>query len=408
MITNLENHNTQISLIKQKVFHSEEAELFAAVQKNVLVSIKKESDMLFANLNKYHLFQEETFDKHNSFYKKIIYNQLLNELDLTHHYKYLAEEVIQIKGTIPTSKQPTLYCSFHYGSYVHAASALRKLEKKFAIVSKTTQGESIIEWDVKFDEHGNKIEYFDDFKTIDPEAVDVSFQIYNTLRNGKDVLIYLDRFNNTLEKTNKRSKIFELLNSKMFITSGIPEISKKLNVPMVPLICERHQDHKIHATFYEAVFNGDFSDKDYEKKAVQKCVDAFAIHLKKNPEQWDHWPSIHNHLIRTPKAIQKNKPIWKWLLALFKKEKKKKHRASDNDIITFNKKNYEMFERDNESFIININNYHCFKVSSHLMKILTRIAESSYKVAEVKSVLNASLYADLFEKNVLQIEQSVS
>ncbi|QHI36892.1 hypothetical protein IMCC3317_22620 [Kordia antarctica] len=408
MITNLGDHNTQIDLIKQKVFHKEDSELFADIQQNVLVSIKKESDILFANLNKYHLFQEEEFHKYNSFYKNNIYNQLLNELDLKHHYKYLTEEVIQIKGTIPAQDQAAIYCSFHFGSYVHAASALRMLNKDFSIVSKSTQGENIVEWDVKLDEHGNKIEYFDAFKTIDPEAVDASFQIYNTLRNGKNVLIYLDRFNNTLEKTSKRSKIFELLNSKMFITSGIPEISKKLNVPMIPLICERHQDTKIHATFYEAVFKADFSDKEYVKNAVQKCVDAFAIHLATHPEQWDHWPSIHNHLIKTSKAITQNKPIWKWFLSPFLKLKKKKQKISDTDIITFNKTNYEMFEREGDSFIININNYHCFKVSSHLMKILTRISESGYKVGEVKSVLNASLYADLFQKKVLQIENSAS
>jgi hypothetical protein len=56
MITNLGDHNKQIDLIKQKVFHKEDTEVFAHIQDNILVGIKKESDMLFANLNKYHLF----------------------------------------------------------------------------------------------------------------------------------------------------------------------------------------------------------------------------------------------------------------------------------------------------------------------------------------------------------------
>jgi hypothetical protein len=408
MITNLKNHNKQVDLIKQKVFHKEDDEVFANIQDNIFVSIKKESDMLFANLNKYHLFQEEEFQKNNSFYKKVIYNQLLNELDLKHHYKYLTEEVIQIKGAIPTDDTPTIYCSFHYGPCVHAASALRMLNKKFAIVSKSTQGENIVEWDVKVDEDGNKIEYFNDFKTIDPEGLDVSFQIYNTLRSGTNVLIYLDRFNNTIEKASKRSKTFELLNSELFITSGIPEISKKLSVPMVPLICQRHEDHKIHVTFYEAVFKGDFSDKEYEKKAVQQCIDSLSIHLTEHPEQWDHWPSIHNHLTKTPKVGVKSVPIWKWALSVFKRPKKKKYTASDTDIVSFNKNDYEMFIRDEKSFIININNYKCFKISDHLMKILTRLAASTYKVKEVKSVINDSLYTDLFQKKVLQIDNSLS
>ncbi|MDC3388616.1 hypothetical protein OAX11_03790 [Flavobacteriaceae bacterium] len=408
MITNLVNHKKQIDLIKQKVFHKEDNEMFAHIQDNTMVTIKKESDMLFANLNKYHLFQEEDFKKNNSFYKKIIYNQLLNELDLKHHYKYLTEEVIQIKGAIPTDDTPTIYCSFHYGSCVHAASALRILNKKFAIVSQGTHGENILEWDVKVDEHGNKIEYFDEFKTIDPEAVDVSFQIYNTLRSGANVLIFLDIFNNTIVKASKRSKIFELLNSELFISSGVPEISKKLSVPMVPVICQRQEDHQIHVTFYEAVFNGDFSNKEYEKKAIQQCVDAFSIHLTEHPEQWDYWPVVHNHLTKTPKVAVKSIPIWKWALSIFKRPKKKKHTAKDIDIVSFNKKDYEMIIHNEESFIININNYKCFKISDHLMKILTRIAASTYKVKEVKSVINDSLYTDLFQKKVLQIDNSIS
>ena len=42
------------------------------------------------------------------------------------------------------------------------------------------------------------------------------------------------------------------------------------------------------------------------------------------------------------------------------------------------------------------------------MKILKRLSESEYKAIQVKEVINASLYADLFEKNVLVIKNNVS
>lgn len=399
MIKNIVQHNKHIKAIKKEVY---EKEILKNLRDNFFLSVKNDVDILFINLNKFHLFGENSFDRNNFFYKDLLYNQLLNELDLNYHHKYLTREIISIKGQVPKDNKAAIYCSFHFGSYVHVTTALRMLNKNFSVVSRKTTGSNIIKWEK--DEHDDSNDYFHHSKTIDPEALDSSFQIFNTLKRGRSILLYIDVFSSKSELNSKRNKEFNIMNSKFFITSGIPEISKKINIPLVPVVCERTPDHKLEINFYDAVCNGDTTTENYAKKSFQECFDVFSRHLEKYPAQWDQWQFIHNNLIETPKNNPKGMSFIKRIKRFFIHKKK----ISVKSIITFNEKDFQIFQQEGDDYLLNINNYKCFKITPQLSIILQRLNRNKFTLQEVREFLNPTLYSDLVSQKVIVARQNIN
>lgn len=400
MIKTAAEHKVSVKEVREKVFGEHVS--IESLANQPTVSIQSEADILFTNLNKYHLFEEEHFDRENDFYKEVLYHQHLNTIDFNYHHQYLTEKVVAIKGNIPEGDSPVIYCSFHYGSYAHVSTALRMLDKNFTVVSKQTGGSSIIRWKKEEEAHAENPDYFHHSKTIDPQALDSTFQIYNTLRKGRSVLVYIDVFLNKTEGQGKRNKEFYLFNSKLFIASGIPEISQKTGAPIIPVISERTPKNTLEITFYDSVCNGDTAVENYTNAAFQECFQIFSKHLQKHPEQWDQWQFIHKNLIKTPKIKRRRRSFAK----LFKKLFGKGERIAKNATIIFNKSDFQFFQRDEVDYLLNINNYKCFKITSHLTKILKRLNTDNFTVPEVKGALNPTLYNDLVSKKVLKAKET--
>lgn len=396
MIKNVLQHQDHILRVRKKIY--EHDVLFDDYRDNQLVSLKCEADAFFVNLNKYHLLDEVNFDRKNTFCKDVLFHQLLNEIDLGFHHSYLTNEVITIVGDVNKLSSPSIFCSFHYGPYTHVPTALQILNKSITVISKMTKGDVLIGWDKEEEKNVVSQDFFFNSKTIDPTSVDATFQIYNALKEGRNVLLYIDTFLDKIDDSSKRKKKFELFNYQMFLTSGIPEISKKLNVPIVPVIAERNkQGNKINVFFYDSVCKGDTSLKDYENLVFQECFDVFGKHLIKKPEQWDQWQFIHKNFIRSTRTITK-----KDLLVKFFREFFKRSSISQNSIVKFDEACFQIFERENETYLININNYNCFKISTQLAQILKRINDEDFLLKQVQEVLNTSLLEDLINKKVLK------
>ena len=404
MIRSLSSHQRAIEVLKEKAFHSNFNVVCFA--EHPLVNIKNEADILFTNLNVSHVLDNITFQPQSSFYKEVIFNQLLNELDLQYHYQYLVNEVIEIRGISPTDDQPKIYCSFHFGAYLQISSALRILDKKFAVISNTISGQDLVQWDKTETKTQENIDYFEDFEVINPFEMKAIFRMYNLLKKGKSILVYLDGLQGKIGKGGRRDKAVALLKARILLSSGIPEISSKCSVPLVPVIAERSEEHKITISFYEPVCKGETFRKEYVGEALQECVDVFSVSLKKNPAQWQEWPFVHKKLIQpSGPRYQKTSPLQYIKKYLEKPKKKQKQKIETTSVLEFNQRNYQIFTREEQHYVININNYFCFKISKNLRMILEHISGVDFAASQVKAMLNHSLYTDLVENEILIIKE---
>ena len=397
MIYNKTIHKQKIEEIRDLVFDKNFN--LQTHGKSPFVNIKSDADTFFVNLNKYHVFKEKPFERSDFFYKNVIFNELLNEVDLKYNFKYLINDVMNLQGVIQKENTPAIFCSFHYGPYLHVATALRMLDKKFAVVSNVIKGNDIIHWDKTKEQIEGNIDYFTDFEVINPLELDAIFQIYNCINNGKSILIFIDGLQGGVSEKNKRNKKVSLLESKLFLSSGITEISKKLEIPIIPVISKRLENIKIEISFYDAVCQKNFSNKDYVVNALQECVDVFSPHLKECPEQWQEWPFVHNKLITISSELKEKLTGIKFIKSLFRSFK---NIPKPDPVIKFNELEYQIFCRDNQYFLINIENYYCFKISNYLMKILEKVRKSDFKENEIKSLTNPTLFSDLLQKKVLK------
>lgn len=387
MTKNLNNYDQNVLAIKEKAF-GDRSKLFT--DDNDSVTIQNEADLLFAGLNKHHLFEETSFDQDSKFARELIYYQLLNIHDLKCTHEFLAKR-IHIKGELPKEDKPVIYCSFHYGSYLHLFHAFKMLKRKFSfIIISPERGQHIVDQQKKQNKASGMYEQNKGLhqpKIIGAESLDNALEIYKTLKK-ESVVIFIDTFVKEAVEDKKRNKEIRLFNSKLFLHSGIPDISKKLRVPIIPVISERTEDNKTEVNFYKPVCQANFDLENYTSQAFQESFDLFSTHLKKYPEQWDQWQYLHNNLIKKPISL-KQKPV------------SNVQTIQDTSIMGFNNQLFKVFQRDNAFQLLKIDDYQCFKVSERLTSILKELNRADYPLKEIKTVLNASLVSDLLRKQVL-------
>ena len=400
MIYTAEEHFEHVKKIKDTIFKDNFD--IGHFSENHFIGIKDDADIFFTNLNKMNLYSpNQTFEPRDHFYKDVIYNQLLSQLDLSCHYKYLVDDVIQIQGEQYTG-EPAIYCSFHYGAYMQIASALRILQKDFAVVTNSLGGNDIVKWDKTESQIQSNVDYFQDFEKINPFDKEAIFKMYLLLKKGTSVLVFIDGLQGGMATTSKRDKAINLLNTKISLSSGVTEISKKLEIPLIPVIAER-EEQKINVTFYEPFDQIKYKDDTYAEVALQSIVDTLIIHLEKKPEQWQEWPHIHNKFILPSPQSPRQVSFWQAIKLYFKSLKEPK--LTEQSILEINTEDFQQFRRDEQSYLINIKNYHCFKISENLKAILEKMNEVDLNVAQVKAFIKPNLFLDLIKNNILKVKK---
>ncbi len=386
MTKNTTNYDENVALLRDKAFGKKGELLFEDYPS---LTIQSDADLLFATLNKHHLFEDPIFDRDSKFSKELIYYQLLNILDLRCKHEFLSKR-ITLKGKLPAKERPVIYCSFHHGPYLQLFQAFKMLKRKFSfIIISPDWGERIVERQKKQNKSSGMYDSNPELhqpKIIGAESLDNALEIYKTLKN-ESVVIFIDTFVKEADKTKKRNKEIQLFNSKLFLHSGIPDISKRLKVPIIPVVSERTKDNKTEINFYDPVCHGDFNFPNYEVEAFQECFDLFSTHLKKHPEQWDQWQYLHNNLLIEPiPPIGELPPL---------------EEQNEKTVLGFNAKLFEVFERNKELQLLKIDDYQCFKVSQKLVEILQELNQADYTLKEIKTVLGDTLCSDLWARRVL-------
>ncbi|SHM95567.1 hypothetical protein [Flavobacterium chilense] len=397
MINNYRDYAEYVEKLRHDVSTND---ILSSYKENPFVSVKTEADQFFTNLNGHNILAADSaFDRQTSFFKDVVFYQLINQLDTQCNYKLFTDELITIRNTefIPKTG---LFCSFHYGAFIQIPAILKILNIDFVILSMAIDSNDVVNWETKNKTENETKEKIDQPVSISPFEKESIFKIFKYLKKGVSVLIYIDGIQGNIDQQDKRVKKIDFFNQQLVLSSGIMEISQKLKIPVVPVIAERKEDYRIEAVFHNLENKEDFGNENYAQNAIQKTVDILTGYLKNQPAQWQEWTHIHQKMIyKSPK-----KNIGSVFFARFLKRVRpstydKKPLAQS--LLKFNNEEYEIVDINHESYIVCIRNYVSFKITDKLRQILLSLEKSEAKIMDLNQFVPASLLKDLLHNKII-------
>lgn len=395
MITNYKDYTDSIESLKQKVLNDDS---LAHYKDNPFVSIKTDTDQFFTNLNKYHLLPDSSaFDRSSSFFKNVVLYQLINQLDTQCNYQLFTDELISIhqREHIPKT---SLFCSFHYGAFIQIPAILKMLDIDFVVISLTIDSYDVVNWDTKDKSDAADRQRIDQPVSINPFEKESIFKIYKYLKKGVSVLIYLDGVQANIDQQDKRIKKIDFLTQQLMLSSGIMEISQKLKVPVVPVIAERTEDHKIKAVFHHLENREDFERENYAGDFIQEAVNVLCSYLQKDPAQWQEWTHIHQKMIyRQPENSVKKGFFERFL----ERARQSMYKPNSKSLLKFNREDYEIISIHHESYIVCIRNYVSFKITDKLRQILLSLEKSEVTLRHLTKFVPPGLLKDLLQNKII-------
>lgn len=408
MINNLSEYINACNKLDQSISQEDHDDINHEDHKDYLLVKASHRFLLEPKNNE---FRDEI--EYRTFFKKWLLNIRLLQIDSDTNYHVL-QDMIQTKGDVSFLKDikenPRIFCSFHYGAYIQLAVYLKlNYVDLHVVMSQEFNINGLIAYDVE------KEKYVDsNVESVQSNSWSSLLEISNKLRQGKSVLIFIDRTDGISNKlmSNKLHEIF-FFNRSIQVRGGIPEVAYSRKTPIIPVFSTRNSFTKIELEFHEEISTvEDENKKDFTKRLLQKLYNIVESHILLNPTQWEYWNQLY-HLIDVNKSILneetsvKEKPGFvKNLFNFLKKEDKVENIENTNIIsnknqLKFNDRDFAIFKEIDQYYIFNIFNFNCFKITKNLYTILSNLNTENPTLEKLESFVHASLLQDLIKQKVI-------
>jgi len=326
---------------------------------------------------------------HKQLFRKIFLHQQLSifEQSFFELPDYVVYENLNTQIWNLLSNGASIICTFHTGSYRLINLFLAKNKIPFSlVVSKDMierEGELL---KGMYDEYNKPDNTQEGFRLIDAESPSSGLQMIKDLKQGRNLVIYVDgnigAGNETINNNN--SCEINFLHSKIFARQGVGFLAHILQVPVLTVASYRKSINEIKLKFFDPVFPDVNKDRAlFAKKVMQEIYDLAAPIVKEYPEQWEAWLYLHkvitptgNDIIIAPENI--NLP-------------------DTNDKLRFNSSCFGIFKIVSNCFLFKKSNYKSYKISDAVYNLLVSSTFNPIPSSEV--VLNE--FAELYVNKVL-------
>jgi lauroyl/myristoyl acyltransferase len=314
----------------------------------------------FVSANLVNFIPEMDVTEHEPLFRQILLYQKLSRLDAEYPNIYDSVSIDGLNNeTLRLLKeQPSIICSFHFGSIRLINYFLANNFIKFSLVISDSALEDFRGLYKNLYAQHAAYPGDDGFNIISAQSPHSGLQMLRELKKGHCLLIYIDgnsgAGNDSINNEN-RVKI-NFLAETMYARKGIGYISHLSGAPIIVAANYRKTIDDIRIKFFEPIFPDKNLDREtYVNITTQKIYDIFSDLLIQYPHQWEAWLYLHTVI----------KP------AEFKDIKHETSSGLQADQLVLNKKKFGLFNIGNEFFLFNKRTYKSYKLERPFYGLLT-------------------------------------
>ncbi|HEY9559900.1 MAG TPA: hypothetical protein VIR29_03815 [Anseongella sp.] len=255
---------------------------------------------LYTCANLLHLLPFKEMDS-EAFYRSLLYHEHLSILDR----KMLPEITGRIcyEGDLEFlrdhKKKGFIFCSYHFGSFHSLLYVFAKYGMNLAVAVSSQAYRSLaaeITADVRrFCAEKN---YHMNFELLDIGSHAGSFRLLRRLKQGYNVLIYLDgETGNPKDERCEKWTSVNFLEGVLQVRKGIASISHFVGAPIVPVISRREPDNGITIHFFSPIRPEKETDVNhYVPSTTRKLFALLEEQVANTPDQWEGWLYVNKML----------------------------------------------------------------------------------------------------------------
>lgn len=263
-------------------------------QDNLNYNLQRENLLLGANL--YNFLPNIPYTEYNSIHQNCLLNQSLAGIE-----ESITELIDDIKCNIKTEEikfSSKIFCTFHYASYRLVCPFLIRNNVDIALVvaDKPYKEQS----EKYYKQIDNIKKYYNvnpHFEVINAESDNSFKKMINILKNGGNLIFYLDGNTGVNEKISNL-QIIDFLDHKFYSRKGIPILSYLAKSDIIPIIMDRMESLNKHSiTFYEKISALKNKNEEDTKGALNKIYYNLELLIKNNPQYWECWLYLNRYYL---------------------------------------------------------------------------------------------------------------
>jgi len=216
-----------------------------------------------------------------------------------------AERVLELKYSgdfepwIDAQSGPAIFACYHLGSYRSIIGHLARFGHHFSLVVDEKvyreQGDQIRETVTRINAYfGLKSQ----FEIINAESFDGAMRMYQQLKNGSSMILYVDGNTGTGGVFRKDEKLLTttFMGKTLLARQGIAHLGYLSQLPIVPVISWREAQTDAVLHFYPAIAPDHASKRQYSEQVTRQLYEILEQNVSKYPLQWEGWFYVHKYL----------------------------------------------------------------------------------------------------------------
>lgn len=351
----------------------------------------------------YEYFVKQLGNNREEFAKNVRYFQMLAAHD--EKYTFLHRQ-LQLTGYSPdkiNAGTPTIYCTYHMGSYRIINHFLITHKIPFSLVVDQNyidmQGAQSLERmeELQMEFYGEK--YFEP-ELLNAELRTTALEVIRRLRSGRSVLFYLDGNTGVNQFHNDPSKMVpvKFFNGDINARKGVAYLSYKSGVPVQPVYLVRHDWMRNEIIFPEPIVPDTALPADeYCQRTTSTLFKILENAVSKYPEQWEGWYYVNKFMTdkRIP-SLQKQQAV----------ADTDSTAEEETRLITFNGEVYHLQEFGKKIYLFNKKDLTLNEITSELYRVLKHLKEQAHIYGtdlQVENILvKKESFPELMDKNIVR------
>ncbi len=293
-----------------------------------------------------------------SMFQEVLYYQKLSGAE-QYDREYLGQTTVINHSGINLEefavKTPTIFATFHLGSYRLLNSILYENGFKIVVIIDETvflgQQEKLLK-SVKSVLKGTGTSDLIILNVNDRTSI---FRLKQLLEQGYVMTVYLDGNTGINAKSQDFSKGYipiDFLGKTINVKNGIGKLAALLDGRVIPVVSYRDETEANHVEFYKEINISDFeSKKEFSVQAIELAYKKLEEKLVEYPTQWECWLYIQ-----------------KW----FKRDYSTPFTQEADSLSRFNDERYSTFVVNESNFIFDLFDYQSFPIDAMLAKALRK------------------------------------